>query len=192
MAFEMFKNNKQEIRTNYELALLEKAQKMIPQVPPLPWRQQTVLSASGVIAAGWDSKENIILISSNSGYSINHSMTGERILRDRDTDRTENNIIDRGLKFIIPESAEEIEIFGIEAGDGVHLTDEGWSLEVIYPWWPRASVIIDHVFVQGYEYLLNATMLDIPRLDGWIKCGFAPSGNQFMVIGSGGAVVYAK
>lgn len=39
----MFKNNKQEIRTNYELALLEKAQKMIPQVPPLPWRQQTVL-----------------------------------------------------------------------------------------------------------------------------------------------------
>ncbi|BAD64503.1 hypothetical protein J1TS1_37490 [Shouchella clausii] len=150
----MFKNNKQEIRTNYELALLEKAQKMIPQVPPLPWRQQTVLSASGVIAAGWDSKENIILISSNSGYSINHSMTGERILRDRDTDRTENNIIDRGLKFIIPESAEEIEIFGIEAGDGVHLT--------------------------------------IPRLDGWIKCGFAPSGNQFMVIGSGGAVVYAK
>ncbi|GIN10898.1 hypothetical protein J26TS2_07650 [Shouchella clausii] len=187
----MFKNKKQEIRTSYELALLEKAQKMVPKAPPLPWRQQAVLSASGVIAAGWDSNENIILLTS-SGYSINHAMTGERILRDRDTDRTENNIIDRGLKFIIPDSGEEIDLFGIEAGDGVHLTVEGWSLEVIYPWWPRASVIIDHVFVQGHEYLLNATMLDIPRLDGWIKCGFAPSGNKFMVIGSGGAMVFAK
>jgi hypothetical protein len=96
------------------------------------------------------------------------------------------------LSFRIPLSGQDISIFGFESGDGIHVTNDGWMLEVIHPWWPRASVILDQAFVPNYEYLKQATMIDLIRLDGKIKCGFSPSGKHFVILGSGGALLYSR
>lgn len=185
------KLNKQERRTSYELKLLDFAQEMKPTDPPDPWKHCVIIAAAGVIAGGWDINENIVLIS-GSGFSINHPITGVQIHRDRDSEKTYAHILNNGLTFKLPTFNEEIDIFGFKAGDGIHMTDDGWNLEVIYPWWPRASVIIDHVFSKSYNYLKTAVMINVPRLDGRLKCGFSPSGSYFVILGSGGAIVYSR
>ncbi|MFE3574446.1 hypothetical protein [Lysinibacillus sp. NPDC059133] len=159
--------------------------------PPSPWGHETVIPASGVIACGWDQDENVVLIS-GSGYSMTEPITGSRIHRDYDANTTYDSRSEDNLFFTIPFTKEKIMIFGLDAGDGIHVSNDGWHLEVIYPWWPRATVIIDNVFKANHQYLTDATAIDLGRLDGSIKCGFSPSGNHLMIMGSGGALIYSR
>ncbi|MFB4329343.1 MULTISPECIES: hypothetical protein [Paenibacillus] len=186
-----FNQSKKEIRTTFEIDLLRFAQAKEPTKPPRPWTAEVIIPASGCIACGWDADENLVLISS-SGYSLTQAITGTVIHRDRDSDLTEDHMSGDHLSFRIPLSGQDISIFGFESGDGIHATNDGWMLEVIHPWWPRASVILDQVFVPNYEYLKQATMIDLNRLDGKIKCGFSPSGKHFVILGSGGALLYSR
>ncbi|QOT11144.1 MULTISPECIES: hypothetical protein [unclassified Paenibacillus] len=186
-----FNQSKKEIRTTFEIDLLRFAQAKEPTKPPRPWTAEVIIPASGCIACGWDADENLVLISS-SGYSLTQAITGTVIHRDRDSDLTEDHMSGDHLSFRIPLSRQDISIFGFESGDGIHATNDGWMLEVIHPWWPRASVILDQVFVPNYEYLKQATMIDLNRLDGKIKCGFSPSGKHFVILGSGGALLYSR
>ncbi|WP_461614950.1 hypothetical protein, partial [Clostridium sp. Marseille-QA1073] len=184
----MFKSRKREnsqvieIRTNFELKLLEKAKLMEVKSLPTPWTNKVILSGTGIIAGGWDSQDNFFLIS-DFAYSINNPSTGEMINIIYDIEIINNNLTDDYLRFINPVTREVIDIFGLNAGDGVHISYDGWCLEVIYPWWPRASVVINNVFQPGVssrEYLDDTYMIDTEQLDGWIKCGFSKSGNHFV------------
>ncbi|MVO99924.1 hypothetical protein [Paenibacillus lutrae] len=186
-----FKKSTHEIRTPFELDLLGKAQNMQQTVPPEPWIYEVIVPASGVTACGWDEDENLVLIS-GSGYSITQAITGKRIHRDRDSSLTDAGMSKDYLTFTVPLTGLVMGVFGFEAGDGIFGTDDGWRLDVIYPWWPRASVVLDNVFRQGYRYLEDAVMIDLKRLDGPVKCGFSPSGRHFVVLGSGGALVYSR
>lgn len=182
---------KNEIRTPFELDLLAKAQALKGTKPPSPWIHETIVPANGVLACGWDPDENIVLIS-GSGYSVTEPITGRRLTRERDADCTDDSISDDRLTFQLPISKQPIPIFGFEAGDGIHMTTDGWHVEVIYPWWPRATVVLDHLYTTHYEYLKNATAIDVQRLDGVIKCGFSPSGKHLLIMGSGGALIYSR
>ncbi|MEB7454556.1 hypothetical protein ACP3VS_20835 [Lysinibacillus sp. VIII_CA] len=180
-----------EIRTPFELDLLAKAQSLKTTKPPSPWEHETVIAANGVLACGWDQDENIILIS-GSGFSVTEPITGLRLHRERDKELTEDCVSEDRLIFHSPISKKPTAIFGLEAGDGIHVTPDGWQVEVIYPWWPRATVVLDYLFTPRYSYLNNATAIDIQRLDGAIKCGFSPSGKHVMIMGSGGAFIYSR
>lgn len=125
---------KHEIRTSFELGLLAKAQSLNCTKPPSPWVYETIIPAAGVFACGWDQDENVVLIS-GSGYSVTAPITGKRLDRERDADFTNSRISNDYLFFQLPSSQQRISIFGFEAGDGIHLTADGWQVEVIYPWW---------------------------------------------------------
>ncbi|KPN94302.1 hypothetical protein [Lysinibacillus sp. ZYM-1] len=180
-----------EIRTLFELDLLAKAQSMACTKPPRPWEYETVIPTNGVLACGWDQDENIVLIS-GSGYSVTEPITGRRLQRNRDAYVTEECVSVDRLTFHPPLAKQPIPIFGLEAGDGIHVTSDGWQVEVIYPWWPRATVVLDYLFTTHYSYLKNATAIDLHRLDGTVKCGFSPSGKHLIIMGSGGALIYSR
>lgn len=186
-----FKKPINEIRTKFELDLLNKAQSMSALNPPPPWTKEFIIPASGCIACGWDLNENLILIS-GTGYSITEVNSGIVLHRDRDSELTNERISSGNLTFHIPFNDEVINIFGFEAGDGIHTTNDGWIVRVIYPWWPRASVIIENLFKSNYQYLNDATMIEINRLDGDLKCGFSLSGKKLVILGSGGAVILSR
>ena len=184
---------KKEIRTEFELKLLDKAKIMTPGLPPSPWSKRIFIPGAGIIAGGWDMNDNFILIS-GSAYSINDSSSSKTIEIIYDYDVVNKSISDDYLKFNNPSTNETINIFGLNSGDGVHVNDDGWNIEVIYPWWPRASVIINNIFehdAASREYLDKTHMIDIEELDGWIKCGFSCLGDKFVILGSGGAVIFS-
>ncbi len=191
------KNNNQfkvnEIRTDFELKLLNKAKTMVPGLPPLPWSKRVYIRGAGIIAGGWDKDDNFFLIS-DYAYSINNPLNGEVSDVIYDYQIVSKNLSNDYLRFKKPSSNEVINIFGLNSGDGIHINNDGWNIEVIYPWWPRASVIINNVFennASSREYLDKTYMIDIKELDGWIKCGFSNSGNKFAILGSGGAVIFS-
>lgn len=190
----MFKNRKQkESRSSFELKLLEKAKGLPSLDESSGWRKSVIIPAAGVIAGGWTKNEEILLISSN-GFSLT-TIDGIRIEREEDAELTERMISEDRLSFAHPSTNEEIKLFGLDAGDGVYGNKEGWRIEVIYPWWPRATVTLKNIFDPNHrldEYLDNTFMLDLERIDGWTKCGFSKSGKVFMVIGSAGAEVFVK
>lgn len=180
--------------TSYQQDILKQARAMKPGEPPHPWGNRLIVPAAGVLAGGWDKNDNIILISSD-GYSLTNPASGERLIRNRDSEITFKSISSGYLDFKIPDNGEEIRIFGLNAGDGTHITQDGWILEVIYPWWPLDVVIIKTPFVVGsglHAYLDRAHMIKLLRLDGWLKCGFSPSDKYFVVLGSGGAEIFSR
>lgn len=180
---------------DFEKSILTQARNMIPIDPPLPWQRTHIISAAGVIAAGWDEAENILLISSD-GYSLNDPITGKRIRRETNRESTYAAITPDHLSFEQPTFEKPIRIFGINGGDGIHLTQDGWELEIIYPWWPRSIAIIRTPFVLDSEmhgYLDRAHAIRLERLETTnLKCSFSPTGNHFMIIGSSGAEVFSR
>ncbi|MDO3412198.1 hypothetical protein QWJ34_20715 [Saccharibacillus sp. CPCC 101409] len=181
-----------DARSEYELRLLRVARELRPARPPAPWRASAAdIPAAGAIACGWDEEENFLLIS-GSGYSLNRPDTGARLLRDRDAVRAMAAFSPDSLAFTPPHGGRPIAVYGFEAGGGCRLTQDGWRAETLYPWWPRASVILENVFEAGYVYLERAALLDTRRLDGPLLCGFSPSGRHLAILGSGGALLYSR
>lgn len=180
-----------EIRTSFELDLVRAAKALRLGPMPEPWREAIIVPAAGAYACGWDEQEQFLMIGT-SGYSLTVPDTGEQVARERDSRLTEKSLSSNDLVFSPPQGGSDIRLFGFEAGGGIRVTEDGWRLEVIYPWWPRASVILEQVFAPGYAYLRQAVLLDTRRLDGPLICGFSPSGRSIAILGSGGATLYSR
>ncbi len=149
--------------TDHEKDLLERARAMAADEPPHPWGKRIIISAAGVAAGGWDGAENVVLIS-HEGDSTSDPRSGIRLMRNRDAELTFSSISADRLSFNIPDSDTQMKIFGLWGGDGTHVTDDGWNLEVIYPWWPKASAIIRTPFIIGsgrHDYLARAHMINL-------------------------------
>lgn len=164
--------------------------------PPAPWSPGRYLHAGGVIAAGWDAHENILLVS-HDGYSLTDARTERRLLRNRSSTAGYEGLSQERLSFTLPESGEVVPVFGIYGGDGIHITADGWRLERIAPDWPDEMVLLrgppkEESSARSGDYFYAAHRLALP-LGGTMRgCGFSPSGLQFMVVASDGAVAYAR
>ena len=179
---------------SYEQNMLTKARQLIPSDPPAPWRYVQDIEAPSLIAAGWDPDENLVLIS-QAGYSINVAHTRKQLLLDLDAD-VYTHLTERRLRFHIPKSQTTINVFGVTSGDGIHYMRSGeevWILNIIYPWWPRGLVTLRPPVLGGRGLWKKTTALKLLLVGGeWMRCGFSPSGEHFVVIGSQGAEVFTR
>lgn len=176
---------------SYRKKLREEALGLRPETPPL-WSLSTYIHAGGVIAAGWDSREHIVLIS-HDGYSVSNPDTGERLIRDPDPTTGYGGLSPTGLEFTIPRTGETIPIFGIFGGGGILVSPyDRWQLEIIAPDWPDTEVILREPVSGKRTYFEGAHRLDL-RLAGTLRgCGFSPSGRYFMVVASDGVTVFLR
>jgi hypothetical protein len=159
----------------------------------MPWRNRKVFGAAGISAGGWDSSNNFYLLS-NDGYSRNDPISGQMIEFVSGFEVVNKNIHKDDLHFTIPNTGETINIFGIRAGDGLHVTQDGWVLEKIYPWYPRETVIMYNARYADFGkqwieiYAINLINLG----DGWLKCGFSASQKHFAILGEAGAETFSR
>lgn len=180
----------------YQQRLLAQARTLASAPPPPPWGAPVIIPGAGIVANGWDAHEDVLLIS-HEGYSLTAATTGRRLLRDHDGTLLQRAFSWQTLDFVMPTTGETVRTFGIFGGDGIHVTRDDWSLEVIAPWWPLEIVVLwppRNVRASGEgTFLDGAQSLAVPHVDTTsAKCGFSPSGRRFMVAGSAGAVVYSR
>lgn len=170
--------------------MLAEARFLEETMPSPPWNHWIEIRAAGVIAAGWTSDNRFVLIS-HDGYSINDPISGEMLHRDAESEATYDAMHHNDLRFRIPLTGEDIDIFGISAGDGIH-TSDGWHLDVIYPWWPRPMVTLYLSYPGRVNFIGNRTAIKFGIYTDWIKVGFSPTGKHFAIIGSSGAEIHSK
>jgi hypothetical protein len=133
-----------------------------------------------------------VLLVSLAGYSLTDPWTGERLVRDRDAERAEAAFSRARLTFTVPATRDEVPVFGLPGGDGLHQTPDGWSVEIVYPWWPVPAVMLVPPQGPGTRYLDGAHVLDLPGLGTPLGCGFSPSGRLLMVLDSAGAHLFSR
>ena len=180
--------------TPYETEILAQARSLVAGDPPKPWRRSVIVDAAGVQVGGW-TKDDQVLVISVDGYSVTAADTGRRLVRDRDQATTFAALSPDRMLFRVPTTGEAVSVFGVYGGNGIHQTQDGWGVEVIYPWWPRAAVIMRTPFVRGsglHNYLDRAHVIELHRLDGWLRCGFSPSGRPLLILGSAGAELFSR
>lgn len=172
--------------TPWQERYLSRAKALVPGKPPNPWKNTKSVSAAGIFAGGWTEKENFVMLSAD-GYSEHNPVSGEEELVIFDLDRDIDDTVDKHNRyFTLPSTSEVVNIFGVVSGDGIYVSDE-WTLEIIYPWWPNATVILRNGTDDMYA-------LDLGVCDpwNWLKCGFAPSGESFVIIGHSGAELFSR
>lgn len=180
---------------DYQEQILLQAREMRADEPPAPWGKRIVIPAAGVFAGGWDKENNLVLLSGE-GYSVSDPLNGHRLIRDRDAESMYRAVTDDYLRFLMPHNGEEILLFGLNGGDGSHVTEDGWGLKSIHPWWPNDEVILKTPFVLGsglHGYLDRAYRISLTRLENTeLRCGFSPSGKHFAIVASAGAEVFSR
>jgi uncharacterized protein (DUF433 family) len=165
----------------WELRWKKSVVSLIPTSVAGQWKSHGPTSIGGPIAAGWSKQNDLVLISFQ-GYSITEPITGEKIRPESgDFDETDALFRENDLRFYVPELDEEISVFGFKAGDGIGRTDDGWSLKIVYPNWPRAKVILSHRDLKGNT--LEEYALKEEYEVEWLKCGFSPNGRSLIIFG---------
>jgi hypothetical protein len=109
--------------TAYQRQLRAEALAMVPSPPPAPWHALVAIFAGGLIAVGWDQAEQLVLIS-HDGYSL-QTPAGERLVRDRDTQRADDAFSATRLEWTIPETHEVVSVYGLHGGGGIARTADG-------------------------------------------------------------------
>jgi hypothetical protein len=192
---QFFPNKQEHLRlSDYQKQLLKVIRKLSPQQPLPPWKSLIVIPGAGIISAGWTAENNVLLVS-HSKYTITNPHTGER-RDDTPLQSVYTNISKNNLQFQIPETNEFVDIFGTLAGDGNHVSSDGWQLEVIYPAWPNSIVLIRRQeesppsTLQAYQ---QAAIIKLHRLEYLnLKAGFSPDERLFMIVNSAGAEVFYR
>lgn len=181
--------------SEYDMQVLSRARALSPGPPPPPWKRWVDIGGGGILLGGWTLAEHVVLISA-AGYSVTDPLSGQRLVRDRGSDRTKAALARDWLSFALPHSGEAVPVFGARGGDGVHTTRDEWSVRIIYPWWPHKGVVMAPPPGPGASlpaYLENGSMLNLTGVGaGWLKCGFSPSGQHLMVLDSAGAVIISR
>src|SRR5260221_8887881 len=106
--------------TPHEGRLRAEALALVPGTPPAPWSAGVYLHAGGVIAAGWDAAEHVLLVS-HDGYSLSDPHTGERLVRVRDRQAGYAGLAASGCTFTLPTTGERVPVFGIFGGGGLRV-----------------------------------------------------------------------
>lgn len=163
-----------------------------PSEPPAPWRRAAFLAGGALIAAGWTEQEHILLVSRD-GHCV-ATPAGVRLPRARLPAGPEP--LSRDFRsFALPGEAHPVPLFGLCSGDGSWATADGWSVDVVFPQWPRRWVLLRRPPVPSIRGRLEgATRLALEGLSehDWLKAGFSPSGAHLMVFSTSGCLVLSR
>jgi hypothetical protein len=149
-------------------------------VNPPGWRQVTVAAVGGLSAVGFSASGEGLLVVSTSGLGVFDGASGERVARDADAPGK----IDRGsltAEGIGPLAGERVRVAGIHGGGLHRTTADGWRVEIAYPDWPDAEILLMARGVSFDEPTGGAGCFKIAHSEPPVACGFSPDG-RFLVL----------
>ncbi len=164
--------------------------KLNTQNPFEDWVRHTCFPFEGLIGCGWTSNNQILLISHDK-YVIYDSKRFDKLIEidGHPYDKFSSDNLD----FIVKESEEQVKIFGLFGGNGNCVSEDGWKLEVIYPNWPNAVVLIRKPDTRGLERWEGLRLVELELLEYVdLKCGFSRNQEMFMISGHLGVEVFIR
>ncbi|MEU1724589.1 hypothetical protein [Nonomuraea sp. NPDC005692] len=132
-----------------------------------------------------ESGEDLILVTSHQGRGVLNCVTGRRVARDPDPDPAWPDDYTLTCQGIGPLTDTAIKISGL-LGGGLHTTTtNGWSIDVVTPDWPIASVLLSSSG-DPYRDEPGSTWWHIHREEACElrTAGFSPTGHTLAIASS--------
>lgn len=151
------------------------------------WEYYSAIRLNGIIAIGWLSDDNILLINVD-GVFIYDILKKDITFSDYENS-FKKNISDDNLTFFVQNKSETVFIFGLRGGGGNLLTkDNVWIIEVAdIAWNIKVPSLLN--CKNGKKYFLE---LQQNSYEGNKYLGFSKSENYFLIMGDGGVDVFSR
>lgn len=151
------------------------------------WEYYSAIGLNGIIAIGWFSDENILLINVD-GIFIYDILKKNTIFSDYENSFIKS-ISDDNLTFFVESKSETVFIFGLRGGGGNLLTkDNTWKIEVVdIAWNIKAPRLLNYKTEKKYFLELQQN-----SYEGNKYLGFSKSENYFLIMGDGGVDIFSR
>lgn len=173
--------------TESEINYREHIASLVPAPPPSPWKDGYTLDIGGLLAVGWGTSNWLYLLSTQGTGIVDRG--GNLIERIENGLIVEQRLYADKLHHWSEQEKTYIDIFGEYAGDGIHMTRDGWRLTSLAPYWPLA---VPGLISPKLVWPQSVFPLHTSHIGGWLKFGFSPDESCFVVASSSGIQVFFR
>jgi len=153
---------------------------MPEQDPPAPWRRVPV-SVGGVVAVGFGTHTELLLVLTHSGLGIIDVPSGEVVARKVDIDDDDYDDRPVQARGIGPLAGQPVALSGLWGGGLRTMTPDGWMIHRAAPNWPAECAVLCPPGNPGNLDQSSAILL-VKDLDPPIRAlGFSDSGRSMVV-----------
>lgn len=161
-------------------------------------QEHAPVAGGGVTEVGWSASGEHVLVISASGRGVLDATTGAWVGRDRGTDFGDwfdpFRLIAAGTG---PCEGEQITMAGLAGGGLAALAHDGWSLEIVYPDWPMADIILcapglSILHEPGRPGRHLSSCRRIARTLELRAAGFSPTGDSIVVAAGDGVTIFRR
>jgi len=176
-----------ELKSKYEASVFNELSDEYLVGKAAEWEYYSPIRLNGIIAIGWLSDDNILLINLD-GIFIYDILKKDIIFSDYE-DSFKKCTSDDNLTYFVQSKSETVFIFGLRGGGGNLLTkDNMWTIEVVdIAWNIKVPRLLN--YKNGKKYFLE---LQQNSYEGNKYLGFSKSENYFLIMGDGGVDVFSR
>lgn len=177
----------EELKNKYEASVFDELSNESLVGKVAEWEYYSAIRLNGIIAIGWFSDDNILLINSD-GVFIYDILKKNIIFSDYENS-FKKSISDDNLTFLVQSKHETVFIFGLRGGGGNLLTkDNTWKIEVVdIAWNIKVPRLLN--YKNGKKYFLE---LQQNSYEGNKYLGISQSENYFLIMGDGGVDIFSR
>jgi hypothetical protein len=178
---------------NHASQLRKRLSEMPLREPPPPWKIVGCIAVGGLMEVGFAEGTDLLLVISSTGRGVFDCRTGEKVARDYDgLENGWHDPIRLTALGIGPLAGKTVRVAGLCGGGLPLMTTDGWGIQVVFPKWPDAIVILEprgsSVFVERMaNNCVKLADLDTPR--AW---GFSDSGKSLALAESHTLTLFSR
>jgi hypothetical protein len=175
------------ILNNYQKDFLAKIKNLKPTHNFAEWNYIFSNFIERIIAIGWHN-DGLFIITYDGYLNFNPKLC--KFTEKKNLDNVFEYFAPNNLSFSF--NGQVISVYGLFGGNGNCVTKDGWSIEVIAPFWPNSIVKINSPFKnENGDRVYN--LLELKLIDYYdLKVGFSIC-NNFLVISNGnGFEIYGR
>jgi len=150
-------------------------------LPPSPWKLIGDFAIGGLLAIGYASQKDYLLVVSSQGRGLFDAVHGEKLSRNPDTANNWLNEIKLTALGIAPIVDEPIRIAGIFGGGLPFTTHDGWNIEIIASPWTQTNIFLCKPYTSLFQNIENGFKIATNDVCEFRAVGFSETGNSFAV-----------
>jgi hypothetical protein len=166
---------------------------LLPVVlPPSPWKLIGDFSIGGLLAIGYASQKDYLLVVSSQGRGLFDGIHGEKLSRNPEVSDNWLNEIKLTAVGIASIADEPVRVAGIFGGGLPRTTHDGWSIEIVTSPWTQSNIFLCKPYKSLFQNIENGFKVATNNVCEFRAAGFSETGNSFAVATSCSLALFSR
>lgn len=161
-------------------------------LPPPPWKEIGDFAIGGLLAIGYASQKDYLLVVSSQGRGLFDGVLGEKLSRDPDISNNWLDEIKLTALGITPIADQPVRVAGIFGGGLPLTTHDGWSIETITSPWTKTNIFLCKPYASLFQNIENGFKIAANDICEFRVVGFSETGNSFAVATSCSLTLFSR